>query len=309
MSSEHLDVRIHDNPDGAKGREEADAAALKAGEEVELSITDPRTGDDHTKVHAPAAGDAGGEGDGEAAERPDWCPEKFWDAEKGEVNVEALAKSNAELERQFTQQRQQKPDDKGGDTPAESGKDDAKPAEGAPKADDAGTQQAFNAAAEEFAEKGELTDETYSALEKAGVPREMVDTYIEAQKGKVEALRTAAYDVAGGEDTYKVMAEWAAGNLDESERTAVNTLLGSADPKVVARGAQMLRQAYEAENGSEAGQRIENDGTPSAGGGHFRSQAEMTKAMNDPRYRNDSAYRDEVEKKLTRSIERGIDLF
>jgi len=33
------------------------------------------------------------------AERPDHIPEKFWDTEAGEVNVEAMAKSYSELER------------------------------------------------------------------------------------------------------------------------------------------------------------------------------------------------------------------
>lgn len=54
----------------------------------------------------PPAG-AGGEGDGGGGaapsssppERPDYIPEKFWDAEKGEVRVDGLAKSYAELEK------------------------------------------------------------------------------------------------------------------------------------------------------------------------------------------------------------------
>lgn len=36
---------------------------------------------------------------GDAPERPDYIPEKFWDAEKGAPNIENLAKSYAELEK------------------------------------------------------------------------------------------------------------------------------------------------------------------------------------------------------------------
>lgn len=34
--------------------------------------------------------------------RPDWCPEPFWNAEKGEPMVEALAKSQADLRKQIS---------------------------------------------------------------------------------------------------------------------------------------------------------------------------------------------------------------
>ena len=33
--------------------------------------------------------------------RPEWCPEKFWNADKGEVNSEAMAKSYTEVEKKI----------------------------------------------------------------------------------------------------------------------------------------------------------------------------------------------------------------
>jgi hypothetical protein len=46
----------------------------------------------------PADGNQGG--GSAAAARPSWAPEKFWDAEKGELRSEQLAKSYGELEKQ-----------------------------------------------------------------------------------------------------------------------------------------------------------------------------------------------------------------
>ena len=50
-------------------------------------------------VETPPAGDPPAGDPPSVAERPDFIPEKFWDAEKGEPRLEGLAKSYAELER------------------------------------------------------------------------------------------------------------------------------------------------------------------------------------------------------------------
>ncbi|MBR0682751.1 hypothetical protein GXW74_19825 [Roseomonas eburnea] len=47
-----------------------------------------------------------GSGGGDKPQRPDYLPEKFWDAEKGEPRIEGLAKSYSELEKRNSGLRQ-----------------------------------------------------------------------------------------------------------------------------------------------------------------------------------------------------------
>lgn len=45
----------------------------------------------------------------DAPQRPEWLPENFWDKEKGEPNVEGMAKSYAELRKAFNERNNDKP--------------------------------------------------------------------------------------------------------------------------------------------------------------------------------------------------------
>lgn len=45
----------------------------------------------------------------DAPQRPEWAPENFWDAEKGTVNAEAMAKSYSELRKAFNERNSDKP--------------------------------------------------------------------------------------------------------------------------------------------------------------------------------------------------------
>lgn len=45
----------------------------------------------------------------DAPQRPEWLPENFWDAEKGEPNVQGMAKSYSELRKAFNEKNNDKP--------------------------------------------------------------------------------------------------------------------------------------------------------------------------------------------------------
>lgn len=66
-------------------------------------------GDDSQDVDSPQGADAppapeGGEGDApKVSDRPEYVPDKFWDAEKGEMRVEDVFKSYSELEKKLTE--------------------------------------------------------------------------------------------------------------------------------------------------------------------------------------------------------------
>ncbi len=222
------------------------------------------------------------------AERPDDIPEKFWDAEKGEVNVQALLKSQQDAEAAL--RKSQTAED---ETPAEE-------QEEAPSAEQEAQDNVVESASAEFAEKGELSDATYASLEKVGISREMTDSYIAGQLAVVEKLRNAAYEPFDGEDNYNAAADWAAANLSESEIQALDVQLTSMNPSIVAQGAKALLDAY-SKGADVEPSAIRGDSNVSTNGSVYKSRAEMMKDMASSRYRTDAGFRQEVMEKLGRS--------
>lgn len=219
--------------------------------------------------------------------RPEWLPEKF-------KSPEELSKAYAELEKKLG-------------TPPKEPDDGINPPEGADPATKVDPAKAIVADAgldldllsNEFAESGELGADSYAKLEAAGIPRGMVDAYIEGQMAIAHNLRAEAFTVAGGETNYNAMTQWAAVNMSASEQAAFNQTVSSSNADQVKFAVSGLKARYEAVNGSD----------PSLMGGEgsnigaevFESWAQVKDAMKDPRYAKDPAYRGQVEQKLGRS--------
>jgi hypothetical protein len=212
------------------------------------------------------------------AERPDYVPEKFWDAEKGEVNVEGLAKSYGELER----------------TRGQPPKDDPAPnpdPNAAPKGID------FKALGEHYLENGELTQEHYTALEASGLPKDLVDAYLDGQQALAKATVASAYDAAGGKEKYDAMMAWARANKSEADLDKFDASL-SKDIDTVLQSVKAMSADYTKAVG-HAPNLVEGDGNVT--GDVFNSQEEVVAAMNDPRYAKDPAYRAAVIRKLAKN--------
>lgn len=219
-----------------------------------------------------------------AAVRPEHIPEKFWDAAKGEVNHEAWAKSYAELEKANSNK------------PATETPPVEAPAEtDAAKAELEKVGVDYTSLQDEFAAKGELSEESYKLLaEKAGLSRDMVDNYIEGQKARAVSFEMSAYEAAGGKEQFAAMSTWAAANLSEKEINAFNEGVNGSEAHMRL-AVEGLRSKYQAVNGSEPGL-LHGGNTDVAMG--FESRAQMTAAMKDPRYAKDPAYRKSVERKV-----------
>ena len=208
--------------------------------------------------------------------RPDWLPEKFETAED-------MAKSYSEMER------------KQGEKPT-----DTEPVDGddAPVSHDL-TQEDMDGYATKWSEQGQqFTEEQYKELEGSGLPRIMVDRYVEGQKAVVEAQATELFSDVGGVESYKEMAQWASSNWSEAEIQAFDHALsqGMQPAKLAVQG---LKSKYEAINGSPS--KLVQGGQPASGSGAYQSSAEVTRAMSNPLYKTDPAYRNEVQRKLSHS--------
>ena len=103
----------------------------------------------------------------------------------------------------------------------------------------------------------------------------------------------------GGEAEYNKLISWAGSNLSEPEVNAFDDLVGSGNAAAIQLGVDALKSKYENANGYEG--RMLTGKAAETRGDVYRSQAQLVKAMSDPRYDNDPAYRQDVIAKLERS--------
>lgn len=220
-------------------------------------------------------------------ERPQWLPEKF-------KTPEDLAKAYAELESKIGKQPEKAPEDKPQDLPDPTKATDA-------EVDKTLADRGLNLAdfSAEFAEKGELSPESYKKLEAAGIDKNTVDLYIEGQKALAVQFETSVKAEVGGDETYAQMVDWAKSNLSPSEINAFNAAVSSGNIDQAKLAVLGLQARYTSVNGSEPKKVI--GGKASTTADVFESTAQLTAAMRDPRYKTDPAYRADVQAKLARS--------
>ena len=221
-------------------------------------------------------------------------PEKF-------KSVEEMAKSYSELEKKLGEQSQPKPEVdpvsatklKGEEPKVEESKLEI--AENA--VENAGLD--FNTLAQEYADNGQLGEQSYKALEDSGIPKEYVDQFIAGQKAIGAQQTSNVKSMVGGEEAYNEMASWASKNMSEGEKKAYNSAVNSADMDTVKLAVDGLRAKYQAANGTEPNL-VQGKATPVAEQG-YASWAEVTEAMADPRYAKDPAYQAAVKAKIANS--------
>jgi len=103
----------------------------------------------------------------------------------------------------------------------------------------------------------------------------------------------------GGEKQYNTMLKWASSNFDEAEISRYDKVMESGDPDAAYFAVQALAAKYNDGVGVE-GKMLTGKPAKSQGD-EYRSQAEVVRAMSDPRYERDPAYRQDVYDKLERS--------
>jgi hypothetical protein len=157
---------------------------------------------------------------------------------------------------------------------------------------------AFDAMRQEYAESGSLSEGTYKALESRGIPKDMVDAYIEGQKALVDRQVQEVYSSVGGQESYTDLVSWASRTLDAEEIEAFNAEVQSGDlrrARLAVKGLAARRQVEE-----RPIRRIEGKSATSSGEA-FESMSQVVAAMKDPRYSKDPAYRRQIEARLARS--------
>ena len=104
---------------------------------------------------------------------------------------------------------------------------------------------------------------------------------------------------AGGERAYANIVNWAKTNLPQDQVQAFDEVVNTGSIQAIQLAVSGLKAEYDNANGVEG--RMVTGKTAPNNGDVFRSQAELVRAMSDPRYDNDPAYRQDVIDKLDRS--------
>ena len=105
--------------------------------------------------------------------------------------------------------------------------------------------------------------------------------------------------IVGGEKNYANMIQWAQGALNEQEIKMFDAVMAKGDPLGAFFAVRALGYAYNDAVGYD-GKMVQGK-PPKQSSDQFRSQQEVVRAMADPRYEEDPAYRMDVMEKLERS--------
>ena len=108
------------------------------------------------------------------------------------------------------------------------------------------------------------------------------------------------FEMVGGEKTYKSMIDWAGQNLSKEEVQMYDSVMSTGNASSIYFAVQALNSKYTDAVGND-GQLLTGNRSAAQQDASFRSQQELVAAMNDPRYDNDPAYRDDVVRKLNNS--------
>lgn len=216
-------------------------------------------------------------------DRPEWLPEKFKSAED-------MAQAYSELEKKMG---------------AGAKEDQAEAEQVEEKAEDETEQteenvsEAYQAVAEaskEFFENdGQLSEETYNTLEKAGLPRDLVDSYAAGQQALLQSEESQIQSVANGQ--YDAMAEWANENLPQEEIDAFDEAVTGGTVQQAKLAVQGLYARYQNSVGSTP--KLTQGAVAGTSTMPFKSMQELARAQSDPRYRSgDKAYHEEIDRRL-----------
>ena len=175
------------------------------------------------------------------------------------------------------------------------------------EATSAGIELIQDASDEYYANEGQLSPDTIEQFKEMS-SSDLVNAYIAIQENNpnqggysadlTDAEMNQVYNSAGGEAEYNRLTEWAADNLSERKLDAFNSMIDQGNATAIQIAVSGLRSEYEAQEGYE-GRMLTGKAARAVDG--FRSQAEVVRAMSDPRYDTDPAYRQDVYDKLERS--------
>lgn len=210
--------------------------------------------------------------------RPAWLPEKFEDAE-------AMAKAYSSLEARM-----------GGATvsdPAEAPEGAEAPGVGA---------EALQPFYDEYAQTGELGEESFVVLEGLGLSRDLVSAFMSGQQATHQAELNQIYSAVGGEGAYQAALGWAVQAMEPGEIQAYNEQVETGDYNTAMMAVRGLMAMHAQSGASGANQPHLLQSEPvGAAGALYESLSQVLADMKTDEYKTDPAFRAKVQQKISRS--------
>lgn len=162
------------------------------------------------------------------------------------------------------------------------------------------SQEAVERIQNEYETTG-ITDKSYEELAAIGYSRAFIDSFIRGQEALVESYVAGVKAYAGGEEKFGALVK----HLESSNPEAAQSLMTALENRDLGTVKAIINLAGASRNktfGRKPERSVATKGLPAKAAPKkaegFASRAEMVKAMSDPRYRHDSAYRRSVEQKV-----------
>jgi len=225
-------------------------------------------------------------------------------------SAEELEKAYLELQKKLGEPKHDQPED-ADEEPSEEpveGAEEEQVEEEAPEVSE--VTQLLTEASREFSENSsKLSEETIERLSQLD-SRTLIETwanYIAEQESQAVQTTISQQEAdrvmkaVGGEKEYQAMIAWASENLSPAEVAAYDNVVNGNNPDAIYWAAMGLKSKYTDSVGFE-GKQVSGKRPTSTEPG-FRSHAELARAIRDPRYKDDPAYRRDVEDKLARSAD------
>lgn len=156
----------------------------------------------------------------------------------------------------------------------------------------------YDALVKEYEDNGKLSEKSMEALKGAGYPEAVVNAFIKGFEAQVNEFTNAVYKMAGGQEAYGQLCNFVKG-LGEADVQAFNETIQSGSLTQLS----ALINGYKAQMTTKYGtsNRSILGGATAVGNKGFNSKDAMIKAMNDPRYGNDMAYTEKVQRMTMQS--------
>lgn len=176
-------------------------------------------------------------------------------------------------------------------------------------------QDQMTAWAEKVQSQGKLDPEDYTAIAAKGISAEMVDAYVRGFQAKAEEYTQAQLDqaapyfaIAGGQEQYNAMLEWAGQSLDPTRIEELNGDITSGDPARMVKAIQNVKELYDQSVSKPPSERL--TGQPGASGLQpFRSNQEHMQARAAAIRSKDPAKLADVDARYELSLARGTMTF
>jgi len=223
------------------------------------------------------------------------------DMERQEENLLAgKYKDAAELETAYKELEKKLGEKSDGDSSTEEPKNEQ-------KSEEPNDEENFLDQVWEEGTSNKLTKETYEKLQKMD-PVEVAKLAMKQRRQSQQAPQSKDFSeqevqqihgLVGGSENYNNMMSWAQQNVPEQEINLYDSVMEQGNRLAAYFAVQSMALKYQDQVGKEG--RMVRGKAPKQTADVFKSQAEMVKAMEDPRYEDDPAFREEVLAKLERS--------